>query len=358
MHFIDRTLIRNSVILAVDDSPVMLDALDVILGELCKKFIMATTASQAIDLIMENMPDLVLLDIKMPKMNGFELFEKLKELTSIAKIPVIFITASEDKKMEAKALEIGAVDYITKPFDSTVLLHRINIHLNIANYCTNLENNMKSIENGLISTFSMLLESRDKNTHGHAVRTALYFDVLGDKMLQSPDYKNELTENLLEKMVYAVPLHDIGKVGIPDSILLKPGKFTQKEFEIMQTHTTKGAVVLGKLYQKMPNQHYLHYAEQIALYHHERYDGSGYPTGLRDVSIPLSARIMAIADVYDALTKNRVYRKAISHEEAYNIMIDGKGTYFDPGIVEVFQTVQDEFRRISNMNLDEDTVIE
>jgi putative two-component system response regulator len=352
MHFIDRTLIRNSVILAVDDSPVLLDALDAVLGELCKEFIMTTTASQAMELIIENMPDLVLLDIEMPRMNGFELFEKLKELTSIARIPVIFLTSWEDKKIEAKALEIGAVDYVTKPFDSAVLLHRINIHLNIANHCTNLEKNMKSIENGLISTFSMLLESRDKNTHGHAVRTALYFDTLGEKMLHSLNYRHELTESLLEKMVYAVPLHDIGKVGIPDSILLKPGKFTQKEFEIMQTHTTKGAIVLGRLYQKMPNQHYLHYAEQIALYHHERYDGSGYPNGLREKAIPLSARIMAVADVYDALTKNRIYRKAITHEEAYNIMVDGKGTYFDPGIVDIFENVQEEFKRISNLNID------
>jgi len=277
----------------------------------------------------------------------------LKKFTSIARIPVIFITSWEDKKIEAKALEMGAVDYVTKPFDSAVLLHRINIHLNIANYCTNLEQSMKSIENGLISTFSMLMESRDKNTHGHAVRTALYFDVLGEEMLHSQEYRHELTESLLEKMVYAVPLHDIGKVGIPDSILLKPGRLTQKEFEIMQTHTTKGATVLSKLYQKMPTQHYLHYAEQIAMYHHERYDGSGYPNGLREKNIPLSARIMAIADVYDALTKNRVYRNAISHEEAYKVMVDGKGTYFDPNIITIFENVQEDFKKISDMDLDE-----
>ncbi|MDR2555223.1 MAG: response regulator [Fibromonadaceae bacterium] len=353
MHFIDRTLIRNSVILAVDDSPVLLDALDAILGDLCKKFIMTTTAAEAVDIIIENMPDLVLLDIEMPKMNGFELFEKLKKFTAIARIPVIFITSWEDKRVEAKALEIGAVDYVTKPFDSAVLLHRINIHLNIANYCTNLEQSMKSIENGLISTFSMLMESRDKNTHGHAVRTALYFDVLGEEMLHSQAYRQELTESLLEKMVYAVPLHDIGKVGIPDSILLKPGKFTQKEYEIMQTHTTKGAAVLGRLYQKMPTQHYLHYAEQIAMYHHERYDGSGYPNGLREKDIPLPARIMAVADVYDAMTQNRVYRKAISHKEAYDIMVAGKGTYFDPGVVTIFENVHEEFKKISYMDLDE-----
>ena len=354
MHFIDRTLIKNSIILAVDDSPVLLDALDTVLGEHCKEFIMTTTASQAIELIIENMPDLVLLDIEMPNMNGFELFEKLKELTSIARIPVIFITSWEDKRVEAKALEMGAVDYVTKPFDGTVLLHRINIHLNIANHCTNLEKNMKSIENGLISTFSMLMESRDRNTHGHAVRTALYFDALGEKMLRSIEYRHELTEGLLEKMVYAVPLHDIGKVGIPDSVLLKPDKFTKKEFEVMQTHTSKGAAVLGRLYQRMPTQHYLHYAEQIAMSHHERYDGSGYPNGIREKAIPLAARIMAIADVYDALTKNRIYRKAINHKAAYKIMVDGKGTYFDPGIVAVFESVQEEFERISNLNLDDE----
>jgi putative two-component system response regulator len=354
MHFIDRSLIKSSVILAVDDSPVSLDMLDMTLGTLCKEFIMTTTAEHAIDLIIERMPDLVLLDIEMPKMNGFELFEKLKELTSISRIPVIFLTSSENKKIEAKALEIGAVDYITKPFDNAVLLHRINIHLNIANHCTNLEKSMKSIENGLISTFSMLLESRDKNTYGHAIRTAFYFDILGKKMLQSSNYKHELTESLLEKMVYAVPLHDIGKVGVPDYVLLKPSKFTQEEFKIMQTHTTKGAIVLGKLHQKMPTQHYLHYAEQIAMHHHERYDGSGYPSGLRGESIPLPARIMAIADVYDALTKNRIYRKAMNHEQAYDIIIKGKGTHFDTRIVYIFENVQEEFKKISNLSIEEE----
>jgi putative two-component system response regulator len=352
MHFIDRSLIRNSVILAVDDSPVLLDALDISLGELCKEFVIASSAEQARELIIKKMPDLVLLDIEMPRMTGFELFETLKEFTDIAKIPVIFLTSSDDKKTEAKALEIGAVDYITKPFDRTVLLHRINTHLNIAYYCTNLEHSLQSIENGLVSTFSALLESRDKDTSGHANRTSLYLDILGQKMLSSEGYNYELTSSLLKKMVRAAPLHDIGKIGIPDSILLKPGKLTPEEFNFIKRHTTDGAEVLGRLYKKMPSQYYLLFAEQIALNHHEHFNGGGYPNGLVGEAIPLSARMMAIADVYDAVTKNRVYRKSMTHEQACNIILKGKGTQFDPVMVEIFESVQDQFKEISKLNAD------
>jgi len=353
MHFIDRTLIKNSVILAVDDSPVLLDALDIILGELCKEFVMASSAEQALELIIKKMPDLVLLDIEMPRMSGFELFEKLKELTAIARIPVMFLTSSNDKKTEAKALEIGAVDYITKPFDRSVLLHRINTHLNIAYYCTNLENALQSIENGLISTFSALLESRDKNTSGHANRTSLYLQALGEEMLESTDsYTYELTGTLLKKMVRAAPLHDIGKVGVPDSILLKPGKLTEDEYKIMKAHTTKGAAILGSLYKKMPSQHYLLFAEQIALSHHEKFDGTGYPNGLKGEAIPLSGRIMAIADVYDAVTKDRIYRCAMNHEQACKIIIEGKHTHFDPVIVGIFERIQDKFKEISSSHIE------
>jgi putative two-component system response regulator len=353
MHFIDRTLIKNSVILAVDDSPVLLDALDITLGELCKEFVMTSSAEQALEFIIKKMPDLVLMDIEMPRMSGFELFEKLKELTSIARIPVIFLTSSNDKKTEAKALEIGAVDYITKPFDRSVLLHRINTHLNIAYYCTNLENSLQSIENGLISTFSALLESRDKNTSGHAKRTSLYLKALGEEMLSiSGSYNYELTNGLLKKMIRAAPLHDIGKVGIPDSILLKPGRLTAEEFNAMKAHTSNGASVLGNLYKKMPSQHYLLFAEQIALNHHEKFDGTGYPNGLKGESIPLSARIMAIADVYDAITKDRVYREAMDHKRACSIILEGKGTHFDPVITDIFEKIQDKFNDILHSHVE------
>ncbi|MDR1811884.1 MAG: response regulator, partial [Candidatus Fibromonas sp.] len=324
-------------------------------GGLCKEFVMASGAEQALELIFKKMPDLVLMDIEMPRMSGFELFERLKELTAIAKIPVIFLTSSNDKKTEAKALELGAVDYITKPFDRSVLLHRINTHLNIAYYCTNLENALQSIENGLISTFSALLESRDKNTSGHANRTSLYLQALGEKMLESTgSYNYDLTASLLKKMVRAAPLHDIGKVGIPDSILLKPGKLTAEEFDVMKSHTTKGAVVLGGLYKKMPSQHYLFFAEQIALSHHEKFNGTGYPNGLKGEAIPLSARIMAVADVYDAVTKDRIYRGAMNHEQACKIILEGRQTQFDPVIVDVFEKIQDKFEEISNSYVGEE----
>jgi putative two-component system response regulator len=346
MHFIDKTLIKNSVILAVDDSPVLLDALDISLSDHCKEFIMTVNAEEAIDIVVKKAPDLVLLDIEMPKMSGFELFERLKELTIIARIPVIFLTSTSDKKTEARALELGAVDYITKPFDCTVLMHRINVHLNISYHCSNLENALLSIENSLVNTFSELLESRDKYAVGHAKRTALYLEILGNKMIESQEFNYELTESLLQKMVRAVPLHDIGKVVVPDRTLLKSGVFDEEDFEIMKSHTVKGAAILDGLYKKMPSQYYLVFAVQMALSHHERFDGSGYPDGLKENDIPLSARMMAIADVYDALTAKRPYRKAMTHEQAVDIIIHGKGSLFDPKIVDIFEKTQEQFKKI------------
>jgi putative two-component system response regulator len=343
MHFIDRTLIRNSVILAVDDSPVLLDALDISIGELCKEFLVATNAEQAVSLVTEKMPDLILMDVDMPNTDGFELFEQLKALTIVARIPVIFLTSMEDKRVEARALEMGAVDYITKPFDRTVLLHRLNTHLNISYYCSNLENSLQSIENELISTFATLLESRDAYAHGHSIRTSLYMGILGREVLSS-GFNKELNEGLLRRMQRAAPLHDIGKVGISDSVLLKPEIYSKEDFEVMKTHTIRGAAVLGGLYKKMPNQYYLYFAEQMALNHHERYNGSGYPNGIAGEQIPFSARLMAIPDVYDAMTHDRVYRKAMSHKEACKIILSGSGRQFDPAIIEAFDKVKDEFR--------------
>jgi putative two-component system response regulator len=355
MYFIDKTLIKNSVILAVDDSIVLLDALDISIGSLCKEFLVATSAVQAIDIITKYSPDLVLLDIEMPAVNGFELFEKLKELTTISRIPVIFLTGSDNRRTEARALEMGAVDYITKPFDRTVLLHRINTHLNISNYNTRMEKSMMSIENGLINTFSSLLESKDKNANGHAVRTSLYMDILGKELIDSNIYSYDLNDALLRGMVRAAPLHDIGKIDIPDSVLLKPGLLTEPEFEIMKTHTVKGAAVLNDLYKKMPSQHYLMFAEQIALSHHEHFDGSGYPNKLAGSEIPLSARIMAIADVYDALTKGRAYRGALSHDQACKIIVNEKGSHFDPVLVDEFEKVTDKFKAVSERDDFEDS---
>ena len=308
---------------------------------------MATGPVQAIDIVTRNKPDLVLLDIEMPTMNGFELFEKLKEQTTIAKIPVIFLTSSDDKRTEARALEMGAVDYITKPFDKTVLLHRINTHLNIAFHNSNLERSMQTIENGLVNTFCALLESKDKNTNGHAMRTSLYLEILGKELIADNVYSYDLNETLLKRMVRAALLHDIGKIGVPDSVLLKPESLTEMEFEIMKTHTSKGASVLGELYKKMPTQYYLLFAEQIALSHHEHFDGSGYPNNLAGESIPLAARIMAIADVYDALTKARVYREAMTHEQACKTILMEKGSHFDPLLVDEFEKVADKFKVIS-----------
>ncbi|GHV12633.1 response regulator [Fibrobacterales bacterium] len=345
--YTDKTIIKKSIILAVDDSPVLLDALDICIGQYCQELIMATSGAQALEFAVKKLPDLILLDVEMPEMNGFETFKKLKTIPSIAHIPVIFLTVSDEHKIEVKALESGAVDYITKPFDKTVLLHRINLHLSMQRNRINLENSLRSVENGLIDTFTSLLESRDRNTSGHARRTGVYMEILCQEMLSVGEFKDQLNESIVQKMVQAAPLHDIGKIGIPDGILLKEGHFNEAEFEIMKSHASEGSRVLRNLYAQMPSQQYLMFAEQIARSHHERWDGTGYPFGIKQTQIPLSARIMAIADVYDACTKRRIYRDKMTHDEAVKIILEGKGTLYDPKVVDIFERVLNKFKSIS-----------
>ncbi|MDR1379695.1 MAG: response regulator [Synergistaceae bacterium] len=337
-------------ILVVDDN---LSNLKQINMQLCDsyKVTLAKSGAQALQICSSEMPDLILLDIQMPEMDGFQTIEKIKENIIMCNIPVIFLTANHDTTTEINALKSGAVDFVTKPIEKSILLHRIKLHLQIAGYSRDLENTVKTLEDGLVMSFSDLIEWRDGNTGGHVVRTSRYVELLGRELQKRGVFADELTDKALEMIVRATPLHDVGKIGVSDVILLKPTMLNDEEFMLMKQHTKIGADILRNMYQRTPTQHYLQYAIMIAESHHERYDGTGYPQGLKGEEIPLCARIMSVADVYDALVDTRIYKKAMTHEDACRIIYASMGMQFDPWVVEAFQSIHEQFNEAAQASL-------
>ena len=328
-------------IMVVDDNLVNLRYIE---GQLSGHYrvILAKSGEQALSICSRERPDIILLDIEMPVMDGFETIARLKNDMLLSHIPVIFLTAHHDTATEVKGLGSGAVDFITKPFEKSILLHRLSLHLLFAEYQRKLESTVKELSDSLSSSFAALVECRDANTGGHIVRSSRYVSMLGRELQRRDQFKGELSDFQIDMMVRAAPLHDIGKVSVSDVILLKPAKLDEKEFEVMKSHTTLGARIIRAMYDRTPTQRYLRYATMIAEWHHEKYDGSGYPERLSGDNIPLCAKIMAVADVYDALVDDRVYRKAMTHREACEIITKGKGTHFDPRVIDAFEAVSDE----------------
>jgi putative two-component system response regulator len=306
----------------------------------------------------------------MPEMDGYEVKQRLLHNEETAVIPVIFVTALDEDLDEQKGLDLGAVDYITKPIKPAVLLARVRAQIEIKQTRDRLKNQnlwleheiaQRTKENLVIQSISLgvileLAESRDTETGNHIARTQAYIECLGKKLATRSKYQKVLTPSRLETITKAAPLHDIGKVGIPDRVLLKPGKLDPEEWAIMQSHSTIGAQVIHRAISKVRNldrqsDAFLHSeslavleeAKVIALSHHEKWDGTGYPQGLAGEDIPLSARLMAIADVYDALTSARVYKKAWSNEEASAHILSQGGSHFDPEIVQAFGELTNEF---------------
>jgi len=303
----------------------------------------AKSGAQALDIAATRFPDLILLDIEMPGMDGFETLARLQQNSRLSHIPVIFLTADHEPETEMRGLEAGAKDFITKPCEKGVLLHRVGLHLRLSHYQKQLQLSVKELEDSIAVSFAELIECRDENTGGHVQRTSEYMAVLGRALRNRGHFESQLRDDELNMMIRAAPLHDIGKIGVSDMVLLKPGKLDDTEFAAMKKHATLGAAILGTMFGRLPTQRYLLYAKMIAESHHERYDGKGYPHGIVGESIPLCARIMAVVDVYDALVADRVYRKAMSHEEACGIIIAGKGANFDPRIVAVFEEIHEMF---------------
>jgi len=300
-------------------------------------------------------PDLILLDIEMPEMNGYDILERLKQDKKTSYIPVIFLTALSSNDTEIKGLSVGAVDYITKPFSPSLLRKRIELHLELSDYRNNLEQlvNEKtreviSLKNAVLKTTAELVEQRDAVTGNHIDRTQKFIEILLNAATEHRVYESEISVLDSELILQSSQLHDVGKITIRDSILLKPGKLTKEEFEIMKTHTVFGEKIILNIMGRTAHSDFLEYARIFAVSHHEKWDGSGYPYGLKGEEIPLLGRILAIADVYDALVTDRPYKKAFPHYVAASAIIAGRGSHFDPALVDLFEKVSDDFEVVHN----------
>jgi putative two-component system response regulator len=353
---------KKETILVIDDSPDNVALLSSLLkGKYRVK--VATSGEKALALVTgEKMPDLILLDIMMPGMDGYEVCRRLKGNPETADIPVIFLTAKSEVMDEEKGLELGAVDYIAKPPSPSIVLARIRTHLRLKSVSDFLKDKnayleaevvRRTREVGVIQDVTMvamgsLAETRDNETGNHIRRTQHYVKILAERMSATPRFREYLTATTIELLYKSAPLHDIGKVGIPDGILKKPGKLDPAEFDVMKTHTTLGrdAIIAAEKSLASPNS-FLSIAREIAWSHHEKWDGTGYPRGLSGEDIPVPGRLMAIPDVYDALISERVYKRGFTHEEAVGIIQKGAGSHFDPEMTSAFIELADRFREVA-----------
>jgi putative two-component system response regulator len=349
-------------ILIVDDEPINLSLLTQVLSE--KYRVRAgNSGERALQVAAsEPRPDLILLDVMMPEMDGYSVLSRLMEDPVTRDIPVIFVTAMEALGDEEKGLAMGAVDYITKPIIPAILLARVKTHIILkrardflndknayleAEVARRMEENL-IIQNASIRALAHLAEIRDPETGDHILRTQSYVHVLAIRLQDHPRFSDTITEHFIGLLTRSAPLHDIGKVGIPDYVLLKPGKLTDDEWVIMKTHAELGAQAIERSEKDVAQPvEFLSLAKEIAHWHHERWDGSGYPDGLAGDDIPISARLMALADVFDALISNRVYKSAMSFDKAREIIAEGRGKHFDPDITDAFLESFDEFVEIA-----------
>jgi putative two-component system response regulator len=298
----------------------------------------------------------------MPGMDGYEVCRQLQADDATRHIPVIFLTARTDEADEKRGLDLGAVDYITKPISAPIVKARVKNHLQLKAAADFLRDKnsfleqevarrtdeVRAVQEVTILALASLAETRDVDTGNHLRRTQQYVLLLAEKLRHHPRFAEHLTDAKINVLYKSAPLHDIGKVGIPDRILLKPGYLEQDEFEIMKTHTTIGRDAIEHAEQSLGAKvEYLQIAKEMILYHQEKWDGSGYPAGVSGDDIPVYARLMAVADVYDALISRRVYREGLPHDQVVQIIANGRGSHFDPEIVDVFLQVQDDFLEIA-----------
>ena len=354
-------------ILAVDDTA---DNLSLITGLLKGRYRLkvANNGETALRLAQSApLPDLVLLDILMPGLSGWDVCQALKADPATSHIPVVFLTAMNAPEDETRGLEMGAADFIAKPLNPATLLARVATQLKLKASADFLKDKnafledevgrrtreLAAIQDVTVLALASLAETRDNETGNHIRRTQYYVRFLARRASEHPKFARDLTPAFIETLFKSAPLHDIGKVGIPDRILLKPGRFEPEEFEIMKTHAVLGREAIQKAEEQLGmDVPFLATAKEIAWCHQEKWDGSGYPRGLVGEAIPLSARIMAIADVYDALISRRVYKEGMPHEKAVVIMKDGRGSHFDPDLTDLFLEVADQFHKVAQDYLD------
>ena len=366
----DETLpLEKPTILVVDDTPENLTMMSFLLKELYKVKV-ANHGQKALRIaVSEPQPDLILLDIMMPEIDGYEICRQLRQDPQTRNIPIIFLTAKSSVEDEEFGLGLGAVDYITKPISPPVVLARVKTHLSLKASADFLRSKsdylelevakrtreISAIQDVTILAMASLAETRDNETGNHIRRTQHYVKALAEALRQQPKFAAELDDYTIAMLFKSAPLHDIGKVGIPDRILLKPGRYEPEEFAIMKRHPLLGLQAIEHAEQSLGmSVDFLNMAKEIAYGHHEKWDGSGYPQGLAGEAIPLSARLMALADVYDALISRRVYKEGMPHQQAAGIIGQGRGSHFDPDVVDAFFQIEQTFVAIAQRYLDSD----
>ncbi|ATF09911.1 response regulator [Candidatus Enterovibrio altilux] len=354
---------KRATILIVDDTPENL----IFVSEMLKdkyEVKAATNGKTALAIVEKFSIDLILLDVVMLGMDGYEVCRKIKTQKMAQDIPIIFLTSKSKLEDQEFGFSVGAADYIKKPMSPPITMARIKIHLAnkasqdfLHNQNEFLEaevqrrvNELSVIQDVTINALASLAETRDQETGNHIVRTQYYVKILADQLYLRGKYTEVVTPEYITMVFKTAPLHDIGKVGIPDAILLKPGKLTAEEFDIMKSHVKLGYDAITKAEKEVDAEYpFLNTAKEIVLGHHEKWDGSGYPKGLSEKDIPLSARLMAIADVFDALVSKRVYKVAMSHDEAFEIIREGRTTHFDPMLVDLVFDMKKEFIYIAKI---------
>ena len=353
------SVIEKPVITAIDDDPVILNFLVSVLkaNYSVRPF---TSGSMALDFLKKSKSDLILLDYQMPDMTGIEVLNALQNDPLTRDIPAIFLTGAIDSESEVEALDHGAVDYITKPIRYRSLLTRVRLQLELQTHRKQLEalveertrnlnaayNKLKVREEITLNMLAKATDMRDHGTGDHIQRTTEFVNILVTHIMNNPMPGYDLSSEAAEDIIRSSKLHDLGKISLPDHILLKPGRLTDEEFAVIKTHSQQGEQFLSEFVSKMEDA-FLETAREIAYSHHERWDGTGYPLGLAGTDIPLAARIVAVADVYDAITSVRPYKRALPHEEASEIIVSSAGNHFDPYLVSIFKQHSDEFSHIA-----------
>jgi len=367
------TIKDAATILVADDKEMNRDVLHALITTLGHVPLLAENGLSALNQMEKQPPDLVLLDILMPEMDGYKVLNHMKSDSSLRNIPVIMISAVYEMESVVRCIEKGADDYLVKPFDITLLKARISSCLEkkrlrdqedkylkqTKDYNLKLEERVSEQvqqitvgQQATIFALAKLAASRNLETGEHLQRMCEYSNVISEKLQLLPKYTSVIDEDFIRNIYAASPLHDIGKVGIPDKILLKMDKLTKEEFAVMKAHTVIGGKTLREVDQQHPGNDFVHVGIEISESHHEMWDGNGYPYGLAGENIPLAGRILALGDVYDAHISKRVYKEAFSHSESREIILSGSGKRFDPDIVEAFVSLEDEFIAISKRYVD------
>ena len=360
---------QKPTVLVVDDTPDNLSLMSGLLKDLYKVKV-ANSGEKAIKIVhSDSPPDLILLDIMMPGLSGYDVCKILKDDHKTRDIPIIFLTAMTATEDEKKGLELGAVDFITKPVNPPIVMARVATQLQVKAAADFLKDQnayletevakrtkeLAAIQDVTILAMASLAETRDNDTGNHIRRTQYYMELLANYLKNHDRFRGFLSDHTITMLFKSAPLHDIGKVGIPDRILLKPGRFEPHEFEIMKTHCKLGRDAIQHAEDQLGLEvEFLKYAKEIAYSHQEKWDGTGYPEALAGDFIPISARLMAVADVYDALISRRVYKSGMPHEKAVGIIAEGKGTHFDPDIVDAFLALQEQFQEVAKRYADSD----